>query len=224
MKKLILFIFLSHCFLCFSQNNEIEELVNKASEIVVPKDFKYYNLVDSSFVLDIDRLANSNPLLEKFIKNNPDFKLSEFPSLSNGLGKLNWNNYKIEKAHLYSYNDIPKFATHLKLVTIISDKTSKSELDSLNRIKKYNEVIVPVKERWSKKRVEKEVEKKWGERNQSVELENKKYFKFSTPIFSSDHKYAIIQLVTGGERSITYIFKKVNNYWIPLSEIDGYVY
>jgi len=49
MKRLILYIFLSHDFICFGLNNEIEKLINKASEIVVSKDFKYYNLVDLSF-------------------------------------------------------------------------------------------------------------------------------------------------------------------------------
>ncbi|NDV47212.1 hypothetical protein D0T49_09160 [Paludibacter sp. 221] len=224
MKKLIIFIFLSYTILSFSQNNEIEKLVNKASGIVVPKDFKYYNLLDSSFVLDVNRLINYNPLFEKFIKNNTDFKLFEFLSSFDSLEKISWSNYKIEKAHLYSYDNIPKFATHSKLVTIISYKTSKSELDSLNRIKKYNEIIVPVKKWWPKKRIEKEIDKKWDEREKNTVLENQKYFEFSTPVFSSNYKYAIIQLITGGERSMTYVFKKVDNDWIPFSAIDEYVY
>ena len=31
-------------------------------------------------------------------------------------------------------------------------------------------------------------------------------------------------MITGGERSVTYVFKKENNNWIPLSAIDGYVH
>lgn len=226
MKKLIFFIFsFGSAILCLGQSLEIEKLVNEASKKVVPKDFRFYNLVDSSFILDINRLISSfNPQLEKFIKNNPDFKLSEFLSASYDLGKIDWHNYKINGVHLYPYNDIPKFATHLQLVTIISYKISKSKLDSLNHCKKYNEVIVPVKKWWSKKKIKKEVEKKWNERNESTILENKKYFNFSTPIFSLDFKYAIIELVTGGEGSTTYVFKKIDNDWIPFSVIDGYIH
>ena len=54
MKKLIFFIF-SFCpaVLYLGQSIEIEKLVNEASNKVVPKDFRFYNLVDSSFILDI---------------------------------------------------------------------------------------------------------------------------------------------------------------------------
>lgn len=225
MKKPILFLFLcSFTFLCLGQNLEIEKLVNEASKTVVPKDFRFYNLVDSSFILNINHLTSYNPQLEKFIKNNPDFKLSEFLAASNNLKKMNWHDYKINGAHLYSYNDIPKFATHLQLTTIIPYKISKSELDSLNNNKKYNEVIVPVKKWWSKKKIKKEVQKKWNEQNERVILENKKYFKFSTPIFSLDFKYAIIELIIGGEKSTTYVLKKIDNNWIPFSVISWYIY
>ncbi|PXV68068.1 hypothetical protein CLV62_10299 [Dysgonomonas alginatilytica] len=224
MKKLILLIFLSYSIFSFSQNSEIEKLVNVAYKTIVPKNFKYYNLIDSSFILDLKRTISCNPQLEKFIQANPDFKLSEFLSSSNSLDRISWYNYKIEGANLYSYNDIPKFATHLQIVNLIPFKTSKSVLDSLNHNKKHNEVIVPVKRWWSKSRIEKETKKKWDERDESTILENKKYFKFSTPIFSLDFRYAIIELITGGETSTTYVFKKVDNNWIPFSVIDGYVH
>lgn len=223
MKSLTIFIFLSLSIICYSENNEIEKLINKAAEIVVPKDFKYYNLVDSSFVLNVNHLTRYNPLLEKFIKNNPDFMLSEFLSSSNSVEKVDWNNFKIEKAHLYSYEDIPKFETHFKIVTIIPTNTSQHILDSLNSIKKYNEVIVPVKKWWSKKRIEKETKNKWDERHKNTLLENQKYFMFSTPVFSSKYEYAIIQLIVGGERGITYVLKKTDNNWMPLSIIDAYI-
>lgn len=224
MRKLILLIFLFYSTFCIGQNIEIEKLVNEVSKIVIPKDFRFYNLVDSSFILDINRITSYNSQLEKFIKKHPDFKLSEFLSASNNLEKINWHNYKIDGAHLYSYNDIPKFATHLRLTTIISYEISKFELDSLNHTKKYNEIIVPVKRWWSQKRIDREVNKKWDERNDNTILENKKYFIFSTPIFSSNYEYAIIEIITGGEGSVTYVLKKVDNSWFCLSPIYGYVY
>lgn len=224
MKKLILFIFLFYSTFCLGQRLEIEKLVNEASKIVVPNEFKYYNLVDSSFILDIKRLTSYNPQLEKFIKDNPDFKLAEFLSASNDLEKFDWHNYKINRAHLYSYNNIPRFATHSRLSTIISYKISKYELDSLSHTKKYNEVIVPVKKWWSKKRIEQEVEAKWNERNNSTILENKKYFIFSSPVFVANYEYAVIEIITGGEKSTTYVFKKVDDDWLCLSSIYGYVY
>lgn len=224
MRKLILFIFSFYSTFCIGQNIEIEKLVNEVSKIVIPKDFRFYNLVDSSFILDINRVISYNSQLEKFIEKESDFKLSEFLSASNNLGEINWHNYKIDGAHLYPYNDIPKFTTHLRLTTIISSEISKFELDSLNHTKKYNEIIVPVKKWWSQKRIDKEVEKKWNERNNNIILENKKYFIFSTPIFSPNYEYAIIEIITGGEGSVTYVFKKVNNNWFCLSPIYGYVY
>lgn len=216
---------MSYCTsFCIGQNIEIQKLVNEVSKVVVPKDFRFYNLVDSSFILDIMHLIPYNPEFEKFTKDNPAFKLSDFSSATNELGQIDWNNYKINGAHLYPYNDVPKFATHLRLTTILSHKISKLELDSLNHFKKYNEIIVPIKKWWSKKRIEKEVEKKWTERDTNTILENKKHFRFSTPIFSSNQRYAIIEIITGGERSITYVFEKVNSNWHCLSPIYGYKY
>lgn len=220
MKKFTLSILLCCSAFCFGQNDRIEQLINEVSEAVVPKDFNYFNLVDSSFAIDMKHLTFFNSRLKTFVENNPEFKLSA----SNGSDTINWRNYKITRAHIYAYDDIPKFATHSRTVHLIPFNTPKAEVDSLNRNKKYNEVFVPVKKRWSESRIEKEVEKKWDERNMNTIQENKTYFIFSTPVFSPDNKYAIIQIIRGGENSITYVFKQEDNKWILLSDIDGYVY
>lgn len=224
MKKYILFIFFILSISCLSQTLEIEKLVNKASTIVVPNDFKYFNLVDSSFILDIKCLISYNPQIQKFIKDNPDFKSAEFLSTSNNLEKKHWHSYKINRVHLYPYNDIPKFTTHLRIIKEVPYKTPKSELDSLSRTKEYNQVIVPVKKWWSKKRGNREIEEKWAERHNNTKLEDKEYFKFSTSIFSLNYEYAVIEVITGGEGRVICVFKKVDDDWLFLSSIYGYIY
>lgn len=226
MRLTILNIFFSLSIFCFGQSREIEKLANEAAKTIVPKDFRYFNLVDSSFIMKIKHstLSNYNPKLDEFIKDNPDFNVQEILSLSEKAERISWHNYKIDRAILYQYNNIPKFATHLRIIHEIPFETSQFIQDSLNQNKKYNEVILPVKKSWSKKRRNKEANKKWEERDKNTVLENKKYFIFSTPIFSSNGKYAIMQLITGGEGSITYVFKRKNKNWVILSAIDGFVY
>lgn len=177
----------------FSQDLEIEKLVNQLVQDEIPADFEYFNLVDSSFA------GHQNPWLKDEIKevaiefnltdlNPEDFLIHPKDSV------LNWNDYKIEKTRINSYNKIPKLYFNLYRYIIVNDKISKTELDSLYRNKKENEFIVPVKNHWGKRRIRKEAEKTKRDYQNFLQKEDAEYYSFSKPKFDSSRKYAMIEI------------------------------
>src|SRR5690606_12121362 len=141
----------------FSQNSEIESLVQSIVENEIPVDYEYLNLVDSSFIIQ-----PNFPFFEDEVKfqisqsdisdlNSDEFFQNKKDTI------LNWNNFQIENVKIKSKNQLPNF--HINTYILIPFKTEKSKLDSLNLNKKENEIIVPIRKFWSKKRIQKEIQK-----------------------------------------------------------------
>src|SRR5690606_33924637 len=66
----------------FSQNSEIKLLMKNATSVVVPNNFKYFHLVDSSFPIDFDEKSMTSNELQKLRNDFPDFPYEEFLSLA----------------------------------------------------------------------------------------------------------------------------------------------
>jgi hypothetical protein len=199
----------------FGQTKEIENFINQAYQQIVPSNYAYYNLVDSSYATEFDKYSLEQDELNQILKDNPDFPINYFLQNGNEINILNWNNYHLEKAQVYSLKSIPKFAGQIRINHLVPFKTPKQKLDSLEKAKNYNEVIVPVKSSWGDKRKNKEIKKAWIKYSNSIRTEDKIYFTFSTPFFSDTKLYAIVALnySSGGAK---YIFKKVDNKWTEI--------
>lgn len=206
----------------FSQNLEIEKLVNQLVEDEIPADFEYFNLVDSSFA------GLQDPWLKDEIKevaiefnltdlNPEDFLIHPKDSV------LNWNDYKIEKARINSYNKIPKLFFNLYRYIIVNDKISKAELDSLYQNKNENEFIVPVKNHWGKKRIRKETEKIKRDYENSFRMEDREYYSISKPKFDSSGKYALIG-ISRSQGGSYFLYKKENANWIQITDFSRWAY
>ena len=214
MKVISCLFFLFSSIVCIGQSADIEALINVAYKEIVPQTFVYFNLVDSSFVMKFDKYKMDYREMEHkaFFKVNPEFNVSEFVALSLHAKKINWKNYSIENAAIYSYDSIPKFPEQVRITRYVTYDIQANLLDSLQKAKKYDEIIVPVKKFWGKKKIKEATETAWKEYENNVKLENTLYFRFSTPLISTDKKYAVIELYTSG-RGAYYIFKKVNGKW-----------
>ena len=123
--------------------------------------------------------------------------------------------YHLNKTKVYSLSSIPKFESQVRVNKIVQFKTSKQKLDSLEKTKEYNQVIVPIKSFWGDKRRKEEIEKAWTKYSNNTRTEDKIYFRFSTPIFSDNKLYAIITLNQSGTGA-THIFKKVDDKWTEI--------
>ena len=205
----------------FSQNSDIERLVNQLVKDEIPTNFSYFNLVDSSFIIQ----ANF-PFFEDEVKfqisqsDIRDLNSSEF--FQNRKDTiLNWNNFQIENVKIKKEHEFPNF--HIDSYILIPLKTEKSKLDSLNQNKKENEIIVPIRKFWSKKRINKEIQKNKYRQFENLPKEDFEYYYFSTPMFNSTKSYALISVkrINGGSY---YIYKKQNGVWIKVLEFLRWVY
>ena len=214
-KLLTIISFVLFSTFSFAQKNELQNFISQAYQQIVPANFAYYNLMDSSFVTEFDKYSLEKDELQDLLKNNPDFPLDDFIRKGNDTALISWANYKLNKANVYSYNYVPKFSSQIRINRLVPYNTSQQVLDSLEKAKKYNEVIVPVKSSWSDNRKRKEIEKAWTKYAASKKSEDKIYFRFSTPIFSHNGLYAIITL-NQADRGATHIFKKVDGRWTEI--------
>lgn len=196
----------------FGQNTETEEFINQVRHKIVPEDFRYYNLIDSSFVVQFDEftLIIEKDNFNKLEKDFPDFTLENFIQKSKASIKLDWRNYNLQKARIYSYDSIPKFYSYSRYTIFVPYNIKKQQLDSLNKAKNHNQIYVRARTYWSRKKIEKKQTKAWRVYEKSVKYEDKTYFRFSTPIILG--YYAIVSLNTSSGGA-TYVFKKTDGIW-----------
>lgn len=214
MKIIRTIIFLCIPLFCIAQHSETELLLNVACKNVVPKEFHYFNMVDSSFVMDFDKYSLDVRERENkiFLDDNPEFNPEEFIALANKAKPQSWEGLKIENAVLYSKNTIPRFPTWHRNTRLIPYNTPKRTLDSLEQNKKYDELIIRVKESWSQKKIDRVTNKAWRNYYDTIPPEKRTYFRVSTPLFSSNGKYAILQVNKAGSGAC-YIFQKTDGGW-----------
>jgi hypothetical protein len=194
----------------FGQKTEIENLVNQAYKEVVPNNYEYYNLVDSSFVTYVDEYCFGPDELYSLLKNYPNFPVDSFIQKSKDCMILNWKNYSLIKAKISQYASIPKIQSQSKIIRLVPFNTSDQSIDSLKKTNKFIEMVTPVKKHWSKNRLNKEIAKAWAKYYNSIKAEDRIYYRFSTPLIFNN--YAIITMDAPLEGA-TYIFLKVNNVW-----------
>ena len=208
--------------LSFGQAKEnIEELINIAYKEIVPADYNYFNLVDSSSVMKLNKYDLDFREHKKFFEENPDFNPEEFITKATIAQRLNWKDYIIEKAVIKAYKDFPRYAYHVRVSGLVPFNTPQRVIDSLKSNKRYD-IVVPVKKSWTKKRIEKETEKKWQEYDAGFKPEDRNIYRFYTPLFSDDKLYAIVQLDGSGQGKYI-VFKKVNGQWTKIYDFGMWV-
>lgn len=197
---------------CFGQKSEIESLVNSALPLIVSEDFEYFNLLDSGLNTEFDSFIMNKNEAEALRVKYPDFSYEEFLSLAqNDSAIVDWNDFNIKNARIYSYEDIPAFKSLVRNYHLVPFGTSSKDLKNLNQSKHPHEIVVPVKKHWDQQRIQKECENASSKYIKSMKQEDKTYFWFSKPLISKNG-FAIITLNEGG-KGATYIFKKINNNW-----------
>ena len=206
----------------YGQNKEVEELMNDAYTQVVPSDFYYYNLDESSFAIKFYDWSFRREG-ESFLKEYPDFPLDFFLKESEKAVVINWNDYHLRKAKTYSPKTRPKYllGNGALFITLVPYTTPKHLVDSLVRVKP-DVLIVPVKYRWNKKRRKKEIEKVSAKYDETIRKEDKICYWFSTPIISQNRLYAMVGLGTT-YTGATHIFKKINGKWKEIFSYQPWV-
>lgn len=201
----------------FSQNSEIEKLINSIVEDEIPKQFSYFNLVDSSFTFQV-----FFPHFEEDLKEIiSDYKIQDldyndfFQDRKDSV--INFDYLNIDKARIYNEETIPHHFKLIKKTTLVPFNYPKDRLDNLNENKYFDELIVPVRKNWSKKKINKKVDKAWKDYEHSIKIEDKVFYCISTPLFSKDKKYSLITLKRNNAGHYL-LYKKENDEWIQISD------
>lgn len=222
MKNIIILAILLSSRFCFGQNSETEKLVNSVVNDIIPKENQYFNLIDSSFIYNRYYHLGDDEL-EYFKKEYPNFDFNDIIATNRGKKEvLSWKNFKIEKARLYDFANIPEYYSYTQHSYLIPYNIPKNKFDSLVKNKMKNQLIIRYKKNWSKKRIEKVTDKAWKKHNNNITRENKTYYRFSTPYFS-DNGYAIIS-VDNPDSGVSYIYQKSNNKWEQIFTFNRWVH
>ena len=196
----------------FSQNSEIKSLMKNAAASVVPQNFKYFHLVDSSFPTEFDDKSMSAMESEKLTKDFPDFPYEEFLSLAKSdTSFINWNDFELQNAKIHPYQNIPAFNNLIRNYQLVPYDISKRELDEINKNKQSDVAVVRVKKQWDEKRVQQECQHVYNEKSKSIKKEDASYFWFSKPLVSKKG-FAIVTL-NESDKGATYVFKKTHGQW-----------
>lgn len=199
----------------YGQDIFIKEFITQAAKQIVKPELAYYNLVDLSFQTAV-RSPQHILYNLKFLKQNPGFPTTLLSATDSTV--INWCDYKLCKANCTSKDKLPKYPHGAKMIRFVPYDTPKATLDSLNNLK-TGELNVPVKKRWTWRRMCREGDKVWEKHIASFKAEDVYNYQFSTPVFSERKDYAIIS-VKMGSGGKSYILKYENQKWLVLTDFD----
>lgn len=228
MLKSIFIIFIILSLNVYGQKIEIEDFINQIAKIEIPKSYEYYYLVPES--LDQPKIYDSikNYHIKEFRTNDKNLITNLY--YQNNEEKVNWKDYDLEKAKfvINEFNYKRTSPPTVKIAQFVKYNISEEKFESIFGNKKPHTVIVKKKWYWNKKRMWENPKfrqelKSAYEKDEKECLEEKVYFQFSKPIFSSKGKYARVSIFRAGRckgRGFTAIYKKDNNIWKKLREYN----
>ncbi|MCL9804897.1 hypothetical protein NAT51_05160 [Flavobacterium amniphilum] len=209
MRTLIVILFFTISTSFFAQSNEIQALFEACSKDAVPDDFDYFNLVDSSFIMTFDRYDLDVVDDKEFLEKYKDFNPEEFAQKAKSTKKINWRQFNHPKARMYSFDSIPKFPCCMRNnIVVLSDEESVLKISFVA----YNQLRIETGKNRSEEEINELAEAAWDHYEKSTAKEKKVYFKFSTPVFSENKKYALIKINNSGSGKY-YVYKLENGLW-----------
>jgi len=197
------------------QDAFMQQFINDVVKEVVRKDFTHFYYIDSSFTFyGSDRLN-----LDDIAKEHPDFPKALITSVDSA--HVHWCIYRLANGICVTFRDRPKYPGSTIISMIIPYDTPDKVVDSLNSLSS-NQVFVPVKEHWGENKIKKETNKAWERKLENFEPEESTFYRFSTPVFSDDKKYALIAVDQRGQGSL-YIFKFTGKFWVKIAAFPRWV-
>ncbi|MGJ7033948.1 hypothetical protein [Niabella hirudinis] len=214
MKKqfLILMVLLSFLTIgAFGQQKDIQNLVLSVVEKVVPAEFSYFHLVDSSFILRYPGFDKQE--LKAFLKENPGFDPEAILAERTKAKKFNWSDFKIPRARINPYEKIPHYDGRSAQILTLAWNIPDSTEQKIRRNNKHFDVVLKLDKDWTKAQQRAAIQKEEERYASRLKTEDKKCFVFSTPAFSKNRRYAIIEAKTARE-GWCLIYKKIKGKWV----------
>ncbi|WP_439480712.1 hypothetical protein [Chryseobacterium aquaticum] len=210
MRKIFLLIFSLTSIAVFCQKSQIENLVNSFSKEFISEDFEYYNLVDKSFNPKFDVWCLNESIEDAGLdKEISFFKEGDFTAIKND---IDWNDYNLEKAKIYSHEKIPKFNSALYEYILVDRNIDQRIYDSMISNKKFNQVILKGNSKLSNKKKRIKFNKKLAFERSRIRKENQDFYQISIPLFSSNKDFAVIFYQDCCKRN-GYLYVYSDNEW-----------
>lgn len=199
-----------------AQHSFLQNFINDVAEAVVDKDFRYFYYVDYGYGYDGQEKENVIEMCNELKKKYPDFP--EDLLEKSDTTSVSWVGCVLKKGKVVSQKEFNNKYRHMFGIVRheMPYNTSKKVLDSLNNLK-HDEVYAAVKRGWSDDRIERAMQKAMYDKREELCC-----YRFCTPVFSKDKKYAIIEVNTLGSGQ-SYIFKYKNGRWIKIQELGWWI-
>jgi len=216
MKSLII-LFCLFSFSAFAADTTIVKLMQKVITSSVLPDYKYFYLLDKASTPHIERFDFD--LDHKTMSSIPLIDLIE--KIKSDTTSFNWSSQNLPRARCVDKSHLPKHVWRMVRITttIISNDRSYA--------KKFNErnndtIVVYAPKNATQKATDRAVKKATAAHNAYCDrlnallpIEERNYFIFSKPIFSTDKQYAYIE-VSRTDGGVRYLFKNTGDDWIIL--------
>lgn len=140
--------------------------------------------------------------------------MQEFIAASGRSRKIAWADdaYDIRRARIGPLKNIPPFESQAYITTVLPFNTPDSTLDRMRKERKRLGTIVRKEKGWGDAEIREASRKEWERYSNSLNPEDKKFYIFSTPLFSKDYQYAVIR-VDNATQGKCYVFKKNGEKW-----------
>lgn len=213
-QKIFIGIILLLPIIARAQDSGMENFINDVCRSVVNSDLDYFNYSDESIELESEN-DDISEFVAELKKRYPDFQ--EDILYASDTIKIYWSHYDIIKGRPLNAEQSKNYRRMWGISRYkVSYHTAKETLDSLNSLKP-DAVYIPVKEGWSKEKINRKEERAIRNKREALS-----YYSFSRPVFSKDFKYAVIQY-RGIGRGCKYIFKFNGRKWKLLTEFDSWI-
>ncbi|QHS56149.1 hypothetical protein GWR56_11595 [Mucilaginibacter sp. 14171R-50] len=192
-----------------SADTLIAKLINTVYKQVVDPKAKFYYLHEFGEVPKFDKY-DLNEL--KGISKAQEIPLSDFvKNVANDTGRIIWSDYNIIKAKIALEAPV-KYTNSYRIIRRLPFKTPDAVMRSYR-----NKGIIPVRQKtgYSAQQLKIEEAKAIEQYEKSFSIEEKHFYHFTKPVFSSDRTFVLIGL-NDSDRGCLYIFKLVNGEWVKV--------
>lgn len=201
---------------CNGPKQQNKDLYRAGIYDIVPAGYRYYYLLDTAYSLNTDWYFKNKSTLECLTRIDPDFAAAT-PELHDRTDTvIYWSSYHLDKAIVIPNDTADEMFTSSRSVALVDYDFYRQHKDSLDKTAAYNEIFMPVRPEWGKRKIRRMVADYADTLEQTIPEERYTYFEFSKPIFSSDYKYAFIHMGTKDSNCLN-VYKYDQGRWKKLA-------
>lgn len=178
------------------QDTRVSRFIDDVYTDIVPPGYRYYYLADTSCSsVDIAAFFEDPKTVAYVARHDATFATLTRDSFIAEDKKVSWKTYSLSKAVVLPRTDLLTMVhAGNRIIALVDERVYRKHKDSLDRVRAYNEIFVPVNFSWSKKKIRAIMNRYADTLEAMIPPEKEYHFTFSKPVFSRDHQYALAYL------------------------------